>query len=386
MGADTKIQWTGDTFNMWRGCTKVHEGCKFCYAEREAKRFPKNRGVWGPNGTRIVASEDMWRNPLKWNREAQEAGERRKVFCASLADVFEDWNGPMMDTKGQVWIKPPSDLESHHTNWQLADPDDMQRDPQGWRLVTMHDVRLRLFKVIDATPWLDWQLLTKRPENVRRFWPTLLRCRECKSDQVHPLEIDGVRETSCPDCGAIDSYDFRPNVWIGTSISDQETADEYVPQLLTLRDLTPCLFLSCEPLVGPVDLMYPESLFPSGPRYCCSGHDCGCAGHPIDPPLICGGTSDSWIDWVIVGGESGTSARPCDVAWIRSLVRDCKSADVPVFVKQLGSVAVEAVRGPDDEYDERELRLNDPKGGDPDEWPDDLRVREFPRLERKVAS
>lgn len=335
MGEATKIQWTDHTFNPWRGCTKVHTGCKNCYAATNARRNPELFGEWGDDGTRVVASDDMWKQPIRWNREAQKAGERRKVFCSSLADVFED---------------RPELVE-----WRRG-----------------------LFELIDSTPWLDWQLLTKRPENVRRMWP---RCPDC--GYTPQDAADHMDHAICESRGG--KGHFRPNVWIGTSISDQETADKYVPELLRLRDLTPSLFLSVEPLVGPVDLLYPEALFPSGPRYCCSGHDCGCAGRPIDPPLVCGGTSDSWIDWVIVGGESGTAARPCDVAWIRSLVRDCKSADVPVFVKQLGAVAVETVRGPDEDYDERELRLKHPKGGDPDEWPEDLRVRQFPRLERSVV-
>ncbi len=126
MAEDTKIQWCDATFNPWEGCSRVSEGCRFCYAETRAKRFGTVQ--WGPQGTRRVASEAYWRQPLKWDREAKAAGERRRVFCASLADVFED--RPEL-------IKP----------------------------------RKRLFEVIRRTPNLDWLLLTKRPENFKEMLP-----------------------------------------------------------------------------------------------------------------------------------------------------------------------------------------------------------------------
>lgn len=97
MGQQTSIAWTDHTFNPWRGCTKISPGCANCYAARDSKRFPAVRGVWGDEGTRVVAAESTWMEPEKWNRAAAKAGKRRRVFCASLADVFEDWRGPMLD-------------------------------------------------------------------------------------------------------------------------------------------------------------------------------------------------------------------------------------------------------------------------------------------------
>lgn len=338
MAENTKIEWCTHTWNVWRGCEEVHTGCENCYAKQMALRNPKQLGTWGPDGERVSGADAMWNAPLRWQRKAEKTGQRVSCF-PSMMDPFED-----------------------------------RPDLVPWRE--------RMMGIIDQCWMVDFLLLTKRPGNVRRMWP--MKEGPTAVDLLGPLPS---LDNGVPWSDGDRTNDFRSNVWIGTSISDQETADKYVPELLKLRDLTPCLFLSCEPLVGPVDLMYPKSLFPSGPRYCCSGHDCGCAGRPIDPPLICGGTSDSWIDWVIVGGESGTSARPCEVGWIRSLVRDCKSADVPVFVKQLGA----ACRGDqplildDDETSppaRMPLWLKHPKGGDPNEWPEDLRVREFPRLER----
>lgn len=128
MGENSKIEWCDHTFNPWRGCTKVSAGCANCYAETMSKRFPDRLGIWGDNGTRIIASESMWHEPVKWNKNAAREGRMRKVFCASLTDICED--------------RP-----------ELEAPRD------------------RLRRLIDETPWLTWLLLTKRPENYERFFP-----------------------------------------------------------------------------------------------------------------------------------------------------------------------------------------------------------------------
>lgn len=110
MGQDSNIEWTRHTFNPWRGCTKVSDGCKFCYADKLSARNPKSLGVWGPNGTRVVAAEAYWRLPLKWDKAAALAGERHRVFCASLADVFEgddtmpkDSRQGVHEARGRLW-------------------------------------------------------------------------------------------------------------------------------------------------------------------------------------------------------------------------------------------------------------------------------------------
>jgi protein gp37 len=127
MAEQTSILWTDHTFNPWRGCTKVSDGCKFCYAE--AQQDLRLKAVhWGPNGTRVVAAVSTWREPLTWNRAARRAGERRRVFCASLADVFED--------------RP--DLEQP---------------------------RARLWELINQTTGLDWLLLTKRAHRIAECLP-----------------------------------------------------------------------------------------------------------------------------------------------------------------------------------------------------------------------
>ncbi len=239
MAENTGISWAHHTFNPWIGCTKVSPACKNCYAERDFDhRYGKAK--WGPSGTRVVTSNENWKKPLRWNKEAAEKGVRYRVFCASLADVFEDWQGPMLSNSGypvriEVRIKGPSG--------KLATTED--------REMTMQDKRERLFNLIDATPNLDWLLLTKRPENIHRMWPKVFCdhrvCEAAKGTNVY-----------CPhdSCDVDDGVRLarRNNVWLGTSVENQEYANSRIPELLKCRDLSPVLWLSCEPLLGSVDL------------------------------------------------------------------------------------------------------------------------------------
>ena len=180
MGQDSKIEWTHHTFNHWWGCIKVSPGCEHCYAETLSKRY--GHSIWGPAKTtqRRTFGEKHWVEPLKWDRLAQVSGERKRVFCASMADVFEDH--PQL----------PSERE-------------------------------KLWALIEQTPMLDWLLLTKRPENVNRMLPDM-------------WELGGLPS----------------NIWIGTSVENQEQADKRIPELLKVPARV--RFLSCEPLLGPVDL------------------------------------------------------------------------------------------------------------------------------------
>ncbi len=310
MGATTGISWCDSTFNPHRGCTKVSDGCKFCYAERDSKRNLKVLGEWGPNGTRVVASEAKWKEPVKWNREAAErfdrigdslhatadmiaeASRRPRVFCASLGDVFETWDGPMVNAKGD-------DLYlDRNGGW-----DDRSGDKDGHRLkVTMQDVRARLFRLIDATPNLDWLVLTKRPENIAAMMPE----RNAAADRSRAGEVV---------CAADFAPGVRPNVWLGTSVENQQTADERIPHLL--RVPAAVRFLSCEPLLGPVEL---SNL---------SGR--------TDAVEQWGRQSLEGIQWVIVGGESGAKARTMQPAWARMLRDQCLPQKVAYFFKQWGT-------------------------------------------------
>lgn len=287
----TEISWCDATFNPWMGCTKVSPACANCYAERDFDRRYK-KVSWGPSGTRVLTSDANWAKPLKWNQQYSDemtafaAGlrefepQRPRVFCASLADVFEDWRGPILNSKSEVLFHPESDASGND------------------QPITMDDVRRRLFALIDATPQLNWLLLTKRPENIQRMWWGDL--------------VTGFRPK------------FRDNVWLGTSVENQEWADRRIPALIECRRLSPVLFLSCEPMVGPVDL--------------------GCVAWPLSKSRPIDDISDGFdasrfdggIGWVIAGGESGPNARACDPDWFRSLRDQCASAAVPFHFKQWG--------------------------------------------------
>lgn len=237
MAKDSKIEWTHHTFNPWWGCERVSAACKNCYAEAWAHRLGMD--LWSKGAPRRMLSDAYWRQPLAWNREAQRAGRRDRVFCASMADVFED-----------------------------------RRD--------LDTPRERIWKLIDDTPNLDWLLLTKRPHRVaaltpwRNAWPR--------------------------------------NVWLGTTVENQRWAEKRVPQLLAHS--AAIHFLSCEPLLGPVDL---AQWMPSKRR-------------------------ERAIGWVIAGGESGHRARPMNPDWARSLRDQCQNHGIPFHFKQWGNwVAVEGM-------------------------------------------
>jgi protein gp37 len=230
-------------FNPWWGCVKVSEACRHCYAATLANRYGTE---WGPQARRRFFGEKHWQEPLKWNRKAEAEGRRWRVFCASMADVFEA-------------------LPQGH-------PDED----------AMEEARHRVAALVTETPWLDWLLLTKRPENA------LLMLPEWR---------DG----------------WPSNAWAGATVEDQAQAWKRVPYLLRIPARVH--FLSCEPLLGPVNL---RAL--SG----CTKEDCW------------NGCMPSGISWVIAGGESGPGARPSHPDWFRSLRDQCGAARVPFHFKQWG--------------------------------------------------
>jgi protein gp37 len=288
MAENSNIEWTDHTFNAWRGCTKVSPACDHCYAETMSKRNPSVLGVWGKYGTREIAAESYWKKPLEWNRKAEREGVRRKVFCASLADVFE---GPKS--------MPVEAVEA----------------------ITY--ARLRLFELIEVTPHLDWLLLTKRPENVLPFL------------NEHADESVGLGPYKLPD-----------NVWIGTTVENQKWADIRIPELLKVPAAV--RFLSVEPMLGPVDLTrIPTGHWAYGHVDVMSGYLCGAEPDKMtdfdaDPAGWTRKPVGEWergphgIDWVICGGESGAGARPLHPQWARDLRDQCVAAGVPFFFKQWG--------------------------------------------------
>jgi protein gp37 len=315
MGANSKIQWTDHTFNPWIGCAKVSAGCANCYAERD---FDKRRGFakWGPEGTRVITSAANWKQPLKWNREARDGGIRRKVFCASLGDIFEDWQGPLVNHHGRtIWMSPeePDRLIEERGPEDRLLPIERENLAKGlFRPATMNDARNRLFRLIDRTPNLDWLLLTKRLANVWQMCPADWvggYCAVCDGKGI--TGASAAAGDACYECGGMSSPQWPPNVWIGTSIENQATATERIPELLKIP--AAIRFVSYEPALGPVDWQkwYPHP------------------NHGKVRPM-------EQIDWFIAGGESGPQARPSHPDWFRSLRDQCQGAGVPFFFKQWG--------------------------------------------------
>jgi protein gp37 len=259
MGKDTSIEWAHHTFNPWWGCVKVSPACDHCYAETFARRvgysetgsqFP----IWGKDTERRVFGEKHWAEPLRLNRWAKDSGMRERVFCGSMCDVMEDH------------------LEAERQ-------------------------RPLLYELIEQTPHLDWLLLTKRPQNFRRFLP--------KGWLSDPLQ----------------------NVWLMTTVESQAQTWRAV-ELMT----TPAAVrgLSCEPLLGPLDLTCIDY------RTEGSGDPCSVDALSGNFRSLGGGGRLPRIDWVICGGESGHTARPMHPDWARSLRDQCQAAQVPFFFKQWG--------------------------------------------------
>jgi protein gp37 len=196
--------------------------------------------------------------------------------------------------------------------------------------------------LINLTPHLDWLLLTKRPEN----WMDRIDTAALASTEFHQKWLVEWLKGTPP-----------PNVWFGVSVEDQTRADERIPMILDIP--AQLRWLSVEPLIGPVKLETIENALTwyDGPQ---------------------------GIQWLVIGGESGHGARPCNIEWIRRLVGEGMDAGIPVFVKQLGKWAIDpsSPNGSIPLAPCHTLNLKHPKGGDPSEWPDDLRVRQFPGGEK----
>ena len=297
MGAVSKIQWTDSSWNPIRArnkatgavgwhCEHVTPGCEHCYAEAMNKRLgtelPFKPGHM--KDIELFLDEEMLTAPLRWRKP-------RKVFVCSMTDLFADFVPD--EWIGRIW----QIMHSAHSN-------------RGH----------------------TFQVLTKRPENMRRA--------------LGPQGIGWYAVVY----GSVPWPE--PGIWLGVSVEDRQRKT----RIDSLRD-TPAVvrFLSVEPLiedVGALDLR--------------------------------------GISWVIVGGESGPGARPFDIAWARSVIAQCKAAGVLCFVKQLGAnVRCADTAGfpdgttcsePDGYGYGWRIHLRDRKGGDPSEWPHDTRVREYPAI------
>lgn len=294
MSEHTSIGWTDSTFNPWRGCTKVSEGCKHCYAETLVTT--RLKGKWGKGQPRTLASDKLWNDPVKWNKQPWlcdacgmehavygqiclttgcdcETRHRRRVFCASLADWLDD------------------------------------EVPTEWLV--------RLLDLIHATPNLTWQLVTKRPE----LW------------HAH---MDTIRRLTWPKCREwVDRwYNGEPpaNVWLICSAENQAMLDQRAQVFFKIPAAVHAF--SIEPLLGPVDLTRVDWINMHG------GHqktnilsenisEEARQNYPALKDL-----HPVTAKWIIVGGESGRYRRDCGLDAIQSVIQQCVEYKVPVFVKQ----------------------------------------------------
>ena len=317
----TNIQWTDSTkWNPVVGCSRTSPGCTRCYAERMAWRLENNPQVPRYDGVaKNNGAGPRWTGRVRLIKERLDLPQRwkkpRRIFANSMSDFFHE-------------------------------------------ALTFDDMTL-LMEAMDAAGWHTFQVLTKRAGRLADFAQWY-------------------------------GEDFPPNVWIGVSVENQEYANRRIPHLLAVPATV--RFLSCEPLLGPVDLearrgsvgddgewVLKQALGDARPLWACPNCQ-GARYQETDPYAIfcdaCGGTG-SGLDWVIVGGESGPGARPMDVRWMEDIVNQCREAGVPVFVKQLGAdpyCSPQPPRGGTGYV----LDLKDSKGGDMHEWPEHLRIREFP--------
>lgn len=240
MGDNTTISWTTATWNPWYGCKKVSQGCKNCYAERDMERY-------GKSFTLVHKSTSTFRDPLKWK-------EPRKVFTCSWSDFFI----------------PEAD----------------------------YDWRKEAWDIIKATPHLTYQILTKRPENIKARLP-------------------------------VDWGQGYPNCWLGVSVENQKAADERIPLLMDIP--ASVRFLSCEPLLEQIDLT--DYLWDERQSDTYESHFDPLTGQPRGRPTTWK-VPNGLISWAIIGGESGPNRREMKDEWAVDLVNQCKEAGVAVWFKQ----------------------------------------------------
>lgn len=365
----TKIQWAEATWNPVVGCTPVSPGCLNCYAAAMAPRLAA-MGQAQYVGLTVRRGE----NDLEAG-----GGRGRDVFNGVVRCLEDRLDVPLRKRAPTVWfVNSMSDLFHDDVPDEFLD---------------------RVFAVMALSPQHTFVVLTKRPERAEKYLGAADRDRAIDGAviawhyeqgpgyrlsnrlPIHPLRVASnlrVRGVPSEYCWPL------KNVWIGASVEDQARADERVPVVCRIASLGWRTCLSVEPLIGPVDLT-------SGLDEPNAG-DMDAAVREIQNALDAGAvgastlTIRSAIDLVIVGGESGKGARACDVAWVRGVVGQCDRAGVACYVKQLGSRAWRAVPehmadghpcacGGCDGRGNEPIDLRHPKGGDPAEWPEDLRGR-----------
>ena len=388
----TSIEWTDRTWNPTRGCSRVSEGCRNCYAERQAARFSDpgqtfdgfvKRTDAGPRWTgKVALVPKKLDEPLRWKQPS-------RVFVNSMSDLFHE----LLSNVDIAIVFGVMLLAEQHT----------------FQVLTKRPQRMRSwFEWIQGTPLYigkDEETATALDSGPAHACLTLLGANTPAELVKGPLFTAVLAGGGKPAMDApIRSRWPLPNVWLGVSVEDQATADERIPLLLD----TPAAvrFVSAEPLLGPIDLtrLLVKDTGYNHPDLAETSFDAlrGSGTYPsrmTGIPIQCEGPA---LDWVIVGGESGPGARACELSWIRSIINQCRDAGVACFVKQLGSRSCDIARPVSVTDEERRRwmdngwccvltndgecftkhpRLRDAKGGEPSEWAENLRIRQFPALE-----
>ena len=386
----SNIEWTDATWNPVVGCTPVSPGCLNCYAATMARRLEAM-------GKAEYQPRDLEPHDFAYNgqfgrtdgivRDADgrlrvriaEVRGGRAVFTGEVRTLPDRLAAPLSWKKPRrVFVNSMSDLFHEAVPFEFID---------------------RVFAVMALCRRHTFQVLTKRPERMAEYlngWAAYERVRTMIETPGNDVRVAWWKTLNTQQRRQEQSQWWTnlptdrwplPNVWLGTSVENQATADERLPYLV--RCQAAVRFVSGEPLLGAVDLTRVNFGAPGVQNVL----DCRVS----EIAKRAGIDKLNGVDWVIVGGESGPNARPCDVGHVRSVVQQCKAAGVPVFVKQLG-VNVEwwsstpDMKWPegtrfrtDESADFMRVRLRNRKGGDPAEWPDHLRVREMPGEQRDNA-
>lgn len=338
MSEKSKISWTDSTINFWSGCTKVSAGCAHCYAEARDARMLQEKVIHFGKGAPRLKSKSAVKEALRLNAKPWICD-----LCGGSFSEDQKREHECVDRGG-------SQMPFHRRRIFSLSLGDWLDDevPTEW-LAEMLDTVRRCDQV-------TWILCSKRWEN---FTPRLTDVMRWYED--HPPATNGDKTW----LWILDwiSTDKIPSNIIGLcSVENQAMADERIPQFLKVP--LACRGLSLEPLIGSVDLTKWIEF-----------------QEPQD-----GGRAYK-LDWLIIGGESGDKARPCNVDWIRSLVQQGRAAGVPVFVKQMGANPVMDFSTVTSDFIEKRgenatpIGLIDKKGGNPAEWPADLRVQNWPNLQ-----
>jgi protein gp37 len=364
----SKIQWTDQTWNPFVGCSKISEGCYNCYAINQSYRNHAMAQKM-PNPGRMKYYEGLTKKSdrINWTGIVR--------FVPEALEIPFHWKKPH-----KVFVNSMSDLFHESIPFEQID---------------------QVIAVIALTGQHTYQILTKRPERMLRYFKQFLEednfrrfanqmaayygnrpdlftkvGDRCLKDCDGYLSGSAIYDVLCNafDNASLGEDDYLANVWLGVTVENQKAADDRIPLLLQ----TPAAvrFLSCEPLLEKIDLsmLHVEGI---------TNVNCLRGCHGINYPLK--GRCNK-IDWIIIGGESGPGARPFHLDWARSLIHQCQSANIPVFVKQLGRNVWDSCPPPEHLADMGltasycQIKLRDRKGASPDEWAEELRVREWPEV------